>query len=71
MQRIAKFHKVSQEQFLSGMLDSFTEYTEADIQQTGSWHRIGIEESEYVGYEYICCPVCKNTNIIRDIKRYF
>ena len=31
MQRIAKFHKVSQEQFLSGMLDSFTEYTEADI----------------------------------------
>ena len=31
MQRIAKFHKVSQEQFLSGMLESFTEYTEADI----------------------------------------
>ena len=31
MQRIAKFHKVSPEQFLSGMQDSFPEYTEADI----------------------------------------
>lgn len=31
MQRIAKFQKVSIEQFLSGMKDSFTEYTDADI----------------------------------------
>ena len=31
MRRIAKFHKVSPEQFLSGMQDSFPEYTEADI----------------------------------------
>lgn len=31
MRRIAKFHKVSLEQFMNGMQDSFPEYTEADI----------------------------------------
>lgn len=31
MRRIAQFHKVSPEQFMTGMQDSFPEYTEADI----------------------------------------
>lgn len=33
MRRIAKFHKVSLEQFKSGIQDNFTEYTEAEIRQ--------------------------------------
>lgn len=32
MQRIAKFHKVSPEQFFEGMQDCFPEYTREDIQ---------------------------------------
>ena len=31
MRRIAKFHKVSQEQFLSAMLDDYPQYTREDI----------------------------------------
>ena len=51
MRRIAKFHKVSLEQFMSAVKDEFPEYSEADIKDI---------------YESIELPKCTTFKVIED-----
>lgn len=46
---------------------SVLEYTENEVQKTGNWYRTGVEESEWIGYEYIKCPVCGKQHKLRDV----
>lgn len=44
------------------------EYHQNEVREHGSWTRVGMEESEWNGYKYITCPICKCNIIINQTK---
>lgn len=59
-------NKIEISEFTCDNCGSVIEYTKADIKENGQWHRTGVNESEWNGYEYVVCPMCNNyhkTNI--------
>ena len=40
-------------------------YTDNDVRKCGSWNRIHVDESEWIGYTYVECPICHHRHIIQ------
>jgi acetone carboxylase gamma subunit len=53
-------------EFTCGGCGSVIEYNETDVHESGSWTRTGVEESEWNGYKYVICPVCKCSHKTAD-----
>jgi hypothetical protein len=59
--------KLETKEFTCTGCESVIEYNKTDVQETGSWTRTGVEESEWNGYKYVVCPVCKRTHRLEDV----